>query len=304
MKNDQRMNHLTAIAAGVAIATGKGNGDEILGMLKAPATITKEIYAGLQQQAEWMDRDRACGQDAVDGFDERQKLLDEILEASPWTMHPDFGQIAKSVLAEYEAQLPPWAIGKANGFGDIGAQLCTKDGRRMGNAVVVGTKTAINMEAMVIITDAGNMLTLTERELQESFYEPTWLLDVDKHPGVQRHRNAQPHRKGDRIPLTFDEIFIHLATRDILAINLANDPPPPPSLFAEPLDVSIEGGEGHESLQIRGPGLVGSELTFNLAQAATATLIGNRLTIEDAQGFPFAIDLEDEEQYALRQAQS
>lgn len=301
MKNDQRTNHLKAIAAGVAIAAGKRNGDEVLGMLEAPATITKEIYAGLQQQAEWMDRDRACGQDAVDGFDERQKLLDEIMEASPWTMHPDFGLVSKSLVAEYEAQLPPWAIGKAKGFDDIGAQLCTKDGRKMGNAIVVGTKTAINMDALVIITDAGNMLTLTERELRESFHEPVWLLDVDKHPGVQRHRNVQPYRKGDRIPLTFDEIFIHLATRDILAINLANDRPPP-SLFAEPLDVSIEGGEGHSSLYIRGPGLVGSELTFNEAQAATATLIGNRLTIEDAQGFTFAIDLEDEHQNALRMA--
>lgn len=80
----------------------------------------------------------------------------------------------------YATEKPPYAIGEAHGdFFNVGALLATRDGRRLGNGIVV----AIDEEPAVgqvvkILTDFGNRLTLTESEAQESFYNPLWITNV------------------------------------------------------------------------------------------------------------------------------
>lgn len=89
--------------------------------------------------------------------------------------------------------LPTWAVGLTNDYMALGAQLCTKDGRRVGNAVVIertdtiGTVYAphldynvpIILDAAVILSDMGNTLTLTLNELKELFHEPRYLIDLN-----------------------------------------------------------------------------------------------------------------------------
>ena len=84
-----------------------------------------------------------------------------------------------------EPLLPPWATGRASGsFAQVGAQLCTKDGRRIGNAVVVSVDQRLvdqSVKVVVeIITDIGTRLILTPSELAEFFHTPEWLMDTQR----------------------------------------------------------------------------------------------------------------------------
>ena len=85
---------------------------------------------------------------------------------------------------------PHWAIGLAEGYMQRGAQLCTRDGRRMGNAVVAGFETRGEKTFAVAVTDVGTVMRLNQGELAEWFDEPKWLMDVVSHAGVQRARIA------------------------------------------------------------------------------------------------------------------
>lgn len=68
--------------------------------------------------------------------------------------------------------LPEWASAVSDGDYMIPlTQLCTRDGRRMGNAVVVSVTTVAQ-----IVTDMGTHLQLTEGELQELFHTPTFIM--------------------------------------------------------------------------------------------------------------------------------
>lgn len=88
----------------------------------------------------------------------------------------------------FDDYLPPWAIGVTN-EPVVGAQLCTRDGRRVGNAVVVGPKVSeYGFEFLTVLTDAGNMMKLTESEISELFWPPHWLMDPATAPGQQRNK--------------------------------------------------------------------------------------------------------------------
>lgn len=69
--------------------------------------------------------------------------------------------------------LPYWAESKLRGEWVQFAQLQTRDGRRMGNAVILAVETVEwdgqPVELHTIITDFGNVLKLTERELMGQF---------------------------------------------------------------------------------------------------------------------------------------
>lgn len=91
--------------------------------------------------------------------------------------------------------LPDWAIAKANGKLVVGASLPTKDGRRTGNAVVATTIDADEAYATcpklyVVVTDMGNMMTLTEDEVSELFYEPTY---VRHERDIRKRMETWPH---------------------------------------------------------------------------------------------------------------
>lgn len=88
-----------------------------------------------------------------------------------------------------DAPIPPWATGRACGaFIEIGAQLCTKDGRIIGNAVVVELDERLIGDVAKpvarIITDIGTSLVLTENELKEFFHAPEWTMDVSRFKAI------------------------------------------------------------------------------------------------------------------------
>lgn len=51
-----------------------------------------------------------------------------------------------------------------------GTQLCTKDGRRMGNAHIIATQNRDFGRVYECLTDAGNCMTLTAKEIRTAFY--------------------------------------------------------------------------------------------------------------------------------------
>lgn len=168
-------------------------GDDTLETIKreltAPETMDVSVHRRLQEVAESMEADVAAGQDAVEGFDDLLQLIDAILKQCPWTFHPDYGQVKKDsvkALDELERQLPPWATGHAKSFTDVGAQLCTRDGRRMGNAVLYNAEATpvFGRQVFNVVTDVGNLVRFTETELQSAFYEPRYILNLDDHPGI------------------------------------------------------------------------------------------------------------------------
>lgn len=84
----------------------------------------------------------------------------------------------------YDPNTPPWATGAARGYLEVGAQLCTRDGRRIGNAVVLQVMPTCKGTAARIYTDAGTDLVLNEAELEELFHEPEWLMKPETSPGM------------------------------------------------------------------------------------------------------------------------
>lgn len=80
--------------------------------------------------------------------------------------------------------LPHWADSKVKGEWVQFAQLQTKDGRRMGNAVILAVDTVVwgdtPVELHTIITDFGNVLRLTEGELVSQFHPPKWRMRANR----------------------------------------------------------------------------------------------------------------------------
>lgn len=59
---------------------------------------------------------------------------------------------------------------------DVGKLLCTKDGRKIGNAIIIGYEAPYNR----IKTDFGNIATMTDNEIEEFFY--TEREEFPNHP--------------------------------------------------------------------------------------------------------------------------
>lgn len=102
--------------------------------------------------------------------------------------------------------LLPWATGKAKGWTDIGAQLRTKDGRRIGNAVLIGSEQQQGLTLYQVVTDVGTLVNFTERELEEMFHQPDYTMNVETHTGYRRAKGApEIHRESGR---TADELWL------------------------------------------------------------------------------------------------
>lgn len=94
--------------------------------------------------------------------------------------------MSTDTIKESELLLPHWAIGFANGKISEGAQLCTKDGRKTGNAVVFDIEMfPDNTLRACVITDYANVMVLSEAEIQELFHPPKYIMDVFTHKGVK-----------------------------------------------------------------------------------------------------------------------
>jgi len=83
---------------------------------------------------------------------------------------------------EFEEPLPEWATGHTTDYRAIGAQLATRDGRRVGNAVVIECDR--ERDRATVVTDAGSLMTLAHDELDELFHRPRWVSYLPSHPGV------------------------------------------------------------------------------------------------------------------------
>tara|TARA_R110002020_G_scaffold279976_1_gene495760 strand:- start:109 stop:435 length:327 start_codon:yes stop_codon:yes gene_type:complete len=86
-----------------------------------------------------------------------------------------------------EEPLPHWAQSRSKGqYTELGAQLCTRDGRRTGNACVVAVLPAPEDprwtfgEVYEVVTDMGTSTKLTLLELEGLFHPPEYIFKVDK----------------------------------------------------------------------------------------------------------------------------
>lgn len=80
-----------------------------------------------------------------------------------------------------DEMLPEWASKKSDGdYMRVGTQLCTRDGKKVGNAVVISIGNMGNgkggIRVATILTDAGNKLRLIKSELEQLFYVPNYIM--------------------------------------------------------------------------------------------------------------------------------
>lgn len=89
--------------------------------------------------------------------------------------------------------LPWWACGYAHGdYFLAGAQLCTKDGRKVGNGVVLSVFEVEGRSLDVLyVSDIGNSLILNAQELEELFHPPKYLMNMATHIGVLKYLTEQ-----------------------------------------------------------------------------------------------------------------
>lgn len=77
---------------------------------------------------------------------------------------------------ELANQLPPWAERLAvDGELEHGAQLPTRDGRRVGNGWIIGTNCGKYRDSFIVLTDAGSRMTLTRSEVEYFYYPPKYV---------------------------------------------------------------------------------------------------------------------------------
>lgn len=82
-----------------------------------------------------------------------------------------------------EEFLPSYAISKTDKYMEIGAQLLTKDGRKIGNAVVIHIADTKYGAVAHIVTDFGNTSRLIQKELEELFHQPKYIVNIEEHTG-------------------------------------------------------------------------------------------------------------------------
>lgn len=77
---------------------------------------------------------------------------------------------------DIEEPLPEWAEGFTNKYKTLNASLPTRDGRNTGNGVVIAFVEQRNTSIIKVVTDAGNILNLTDNEVEELFYKPKYVM--------------------------------------------------------------------------------------------------------------------------------
>ena len=78
--------------------------------------------------------------------------------------------------------LPEWAERVTRGeYMVVGAQLRTRDGRRLGNAFVneIYLHEQLKENVAVCYTDAGSRFTFTLSELEDEFYPPVFIMKIE-----------------------------------------------------------------------------------------------------------------------------
>lgn len=84
-------------------------------------------------------------------------------------------------LAAETGPIPHWVTGlNEHQAVVVGAQLLTKDGRRIGNAHIVSGYTEGQDDFFEILTDAGNEARFDADEIDELFHIGQFLVDVEE----------------------------------------------------------------------------------------------------------------------------
>jgi hypothetical protein len=91
----------------VAFAPHELGEAEILLALRQPGEMAQPVHLALQALAESIDMAAARGEDCMPCFDDVQGELERLLEASPWTMHPDHGCVLAADVEELDRQAAP-----------------------------------------------------------------------------------------------------------------------------------------------------------------------------------------------------
>ena len=93
--------------------------------------------------------------------------------------------------------LPEWARCPAHGnYAKTLAALPTRDGRRSGNAVVIGESDRQwpgVPTIYLVVTDAGNVMRLTLNEMSAMFYPPEYIMLQM----LEAHTDALSNPKGN-----------------------------------------------------------------------------------------------------------
>lgn len=84
-----------------------------------------------------------------------------------------------------EAMMPEWAIRRSTGdYRDPGAILATRDGRHIGNAVVLDWIKEVHYKVCGVVTshakvmtDIGTIIYLNEEEMEIRFFPPQYIAD-------------------------------------------------------------------------------------------------------------------------------
>ena len=84
----------------------------------------------------------------------------------------------------FELGLPEYAIETFDGHYRPGCMLPTRDGRKRGNAHIIGNLEKVQQHQLrayfLVITDAGSEMHLSLQEIDELFYMPPYVADVEE----------------------------------------------------------------------------------------------------------------------------
>ncbi len=113
-------------------------------------------------------------QELANKFRWGKKQVDELKQLNAEFKNPDIDYIPD------DYGLPEWAVRKSAGdYLEIGAHLATRDGRVCGNAFVNKIVGDEGYSAEVI-TDSGNVKTLTVGEIEGMFFTPRFVADINE----------------------------------------------------------------------------------------------------------------------------
>ena len=74
-----------------------------------------------------------------------------------------------------------WIVGTTDGKLQVGAQLCTLDGRRIGNGFIINIIDHGLLENIyIVLTDAGNVIRFTKCEIMEVYHPPQFLGELSE----------------------------------------------------------------------------------------------------------------------------
>lgn len=94
--------------------------------------------------------------------------------------------------------IPEWAERyDPSGTLELHRQLCTKDGRRLGNAFITKIGTTMSITGFkpepcyTVLTDAGSQLRMIESEIREYFYIGEYISKAYTIPGLRNRKTDE-----------------------------------------------------------------------------------------------------------------